>query len=344
MKQTNTEEVSMRVKNFSFWFLGCMSVFFLINLMVFAGLARSEYPERPVTIVVAMDAGGATDIATRAMVIGVERYLGKPFIIENRGGGGGAVALGILANAKPDGYTLCATQNVAIVDTPLMQKVTYKPLKSFTPIVVFAGSEHTALLVKSDSPWKTFKEFMDYAKKNPGKVKYSSAGVGSGMHVAMEVIAHKDGIKWVHVPYKGTAPSRMALLGGHVDACSSGIDWPPFVLSGQLRVLATHGEKRSPHFPDVPTLKELGYGFVSETVHCIVGPAGIPSDTVEKLETAFKKGTETPEFKTTLEKLYLTPVFINSKEYDQHLKEKWVRTEKMFKDTGIISEAATYPY
>jgi len=321
-----------------------VSIIFLFAIIMFADLARSEYPERPVTVILGMDAGGVTDVSIRAMAPGVGTALGKPIVVENRGGGGGAVALGVVATAKSDGYTLFGGQNVSIVDTPLMQKVPFKPLASFTPIVVFAGSEHSALLVKSDSPWKTFKEFIDYAKKNPGKVKYSSAGVGSGMHVAMEVIAHKQGIKWVHVPYKGTAPSRMALLGGHVDACSSGVDWPPFVQSGQLRVLATHGEKRSPHFQDVPTLKELGYGFVSETAHSIVGPAGLSPDVVGKLEAAFKKGTETPEFKTALEKLYLSPIFMNSKEYDQHLKDKWGRTETMFKEIGIIKEAATQPY
>lgn len=334
----------MRIGRLSSWPVAGLSILFLIDMVLFTGVARSEFPERPVTIIVAMDAGGATDIATRALGVGAEKYLGKPLIIENRGGGGGAVALGVVANAKPDGYTLCAAQNVSIIDTALMQNVPYKPLKSFAPIAVFAGSEHTALLVKSDAPWKTFKEFIEYARKNPGKIKYSTAGVGSGMHIAMEFIAHKDGIKWVHVPYKGTAPSRTALLGGHVDACSSGIDWPPFVQSGQLRVLATHGEKRSALFPSVPTLKELGYGFVSETVHSIVGPAGIPSDVVKKLETAFAKGTETPEFKTAVQKLYLTPIYMNSKDYERHLREKWVNTEKMFKEIGIIKEAATRPY
>jgi tripartite-type tricarboxylate transporter receptor subunit TctC len=293
---------------------------------------------------VAMEAGGTTDISVRAMAPGASSVLGQSVIVENKGGGGGTVALAVVATAKPDGYTLCAAQNVSVVDTCLMQNVPFKPLKSFTPIIAFAGSEHTALLVKSDSPWKTFKEFMDYAKKNPGKIKYSSAGVGTGMHVAMEHIAHKDGIKWVHIPYKGTAPSRTALLGGHVDACSSGLGWIPFVESGALRVLATHGRERLPSYPDVPTLKELGYGFVSDTVHSILGPAGLPPEVVRKLETAFIKGTETPEFKTAVEKLYLTPILIKSKEYDLHLKEKWARTEKMFKEIGIIKEAATQPY
>jgi tripartite-type tricarboxylate transporter receptor subunit TctC len=316
----------------------------LVHLVFSPRVARSEYPERPVTIIVAMEAGGTTDISVRAMAPGASSALAQPVIVENKGGGGGTVALAVVATAKPDGYTLCAAQNVSVVDTCLMQNVPFKPLKSFTPIIAFAGSEHTALLVKSDSPWKTFKEFMDYAKKNPGKIKYSSAGVGTGMHVAMEHIAHKDGIKWVHVPYKGTAPSRTALLGGHVDACSSGLGWIPFVESGALRVIATHGRERMPSYPDVPTLKELGYGFVSDTVHSILGPAGLPPEVVRKLENAFIKGTETPEFKTAVEKLYLTPILIKSKEYDLHLKEKWARTEKMFKEIGIIKEAATQPY
>jgi tripartite-type tricarboxylate transporter receptor subunit TctC len=334
----------MREQKLRTLWLMAIGLFVLVRLVFSPQVARSEYPERPVTIIVGMEAGGATDISVRAIAPGSSSALGQPIIVENKGGGGGTVAAAVIANANPDGYTLFAGQNVSIVDTPLMQKVPFKPLKSFTPIIAFAGSEHTALLVKSDAPWKTFKEFMDYAKRNPGKVKYSSAGVGTGMHVAMEFIAHKDGIKWVHVPYKGTAPSRTALLGGHVDACSSGIDWPPFVQSGDLRVLATHGEKRSPHFPNIPTLKELGYGFVSETVHSILGPAGLPPEAVKKLETAFTKGTETPEFKTVVEKLYLTPILIKSKEYDLHLKEKWGRTEKMFKEIGIIKEAATQPY
>lgn len=324
--------------------LMAIGLFVLVHFVFFPQMARSEYPERHVTIVVGMAAGGTTDVVVRAMVLGTSPALGQPIIVENKAGGGGTVALGVIAVAKPDGYTLCAVQNVSVVDTCLMQQAPFKPLKSFTPIIAFAGSEHTALLVKSDSPWKTFKEFMDYVKKNPGKVKYSSAGVGTGMHVAMEHIVNKDGIKWVHVPYQGTAPARTALLGGHVDACSSGLGWVPFVESGQLRVLATHGRERLPSYRDVPTLKELGYGFVSETYHSILGPAGLSAEVVRKLEAAFTKGTETPEFKTAVEKLELTPMLIKSKEYDLHLKEKWVRTEKVFKEIGIIKEAATQPY
>ena len=236
-----------------------------------------------------------------------------------------------------------AVTSSALINAPLMQKVPFKPLKSFTPIMGHSISEHTALLVHKDAPWKTFNEFLEYARRNPGKVKYSTAGVGTDMHVAMNYIAYKQGIKWVHVPYKGQAPARTALMGGHVDACSSGVDWAPYVQSGTVRVLATYGRKRSPNSPDIPTVKELGYDFVSESIHSIVGPAGLPQDVVRKLEIAFTKGTETPEFKIAQENLSLTPAYYDSQEYDRHLKEKWLRMEKLFKDTAIIKEAATQP-
>lgn len=318
-------------------------VMLVISAIFLAGSAGAEYPDRSVTIIVGFDPGAATDITTRVLASGAEKSLGKPFIIENKGGGGGTVALAVVANAKPDGYTLCASPNVAIVDTPLMQKVPFKPLKSFTPLLGHSAAENTGLIVKSDAPWKTYKEFVDYAKKNPGKVKYSTSGVGTGMHVAMEVIAKKEGITWVHVPYKGAAPATAALLGGHVDACSAGVGYQPQVLSGALRILATHGTKRSPDFPNAPTLRELGYDFYNDTVHAIQGPAGLPPDVVKKLESAFLTAMETPEFRTAQQRLYLNSVHYNSMQYEQHLKEKWTKTEKLFKETGIIKEAATQP-
>ena len=313
-------------------------------LLAAAGPCRAEYPERPITVLVAFDPGSSSDLISRASGVGAEKSLGKSLVFENRGGGGGSVALAIAAKAKPDGYTICAAPNVSAVDAALLQKVTFKPLKSFTPIVGLAAAQHTALLVRKDAPWKTFKEFIDYAKKNPGKIKYSSAGVGTGMHVVMEYIARKEGIKWVHIPYKGSVGSRVALLGGHVDACSSGIDWPPLVLSGELRVLVTHGPKRSPDFPQVPCLRELGYDVTNETIHGIFGPADLPAPIVRKLEEAFTRGAETPEFKSVREKLYLSPAFYNQKAWERYLKEYWVTEERLLKQTGIIKESATQPY
>jgi tripartite-type tricarboxylate transporter receptor subunit TctC len=210
----------------------------LAGMLGIAGTGNAEYPERQITVLNAFDPGSPSDLITRAAGIGAEKALGKPLVFENKGGGGGSVALSILATAKPDGYTLSGAPNVAVVDTALMQKVTYKPLQSFTPIVGLARAEHTALLVKSDAPWKTAVEFLDYAKKNPGKIKYSSSGVGTGMHVVMEYIAGKEGIKWVHVPYKGGPAARMASWEGMwmlVPAPSIGLSRCSRGISGCLR-------------------------------------------------------------------------------------------------------------
>ncbi len=320
------------------------SMLVLITVVYFSGIARAEYPERPITIIVGFGPGGTIDLMARSIAIGASKYLKQSVIIENKGGGGGSVALGVIAVAKPDGYTVAAIQNASIVDTALMQKVPYKPLKSFTSILAIGRSEHSGTLVRSDAPWKTFKEFVNYAKTNPGKIKYGTSGVGTGMHAAMEVVAHKEGIKWVHVPFKTSADARTSLLGGHIDAISSGVDWPPFVQAGQLRILATHGNKGWSLFPGVPAIKELGYDYVNDVLHCIVGPAGIPPEVVTKLEAAFFQGMETPEYKSTLEKIYVFPAFLDGKDFDQNLKERWTKMENLFKNLGVIKEAATQPY
>ena len=315
-----------------------------IVVLLSAGAARAEFPEKPITMLIAFDPGSGTDIIARMIAVGAEKELGQRIVPENRAGAAGTVALAILANAKPDGYTICCSPSDGVVYVPLVQKVTYKPLKSLTPVIGIALAANTALIVRPDSPWKTAQEFIDYAKKNPGKIKYSSSGVGTGMHVAMEYIAAKEKIKWVHIPYKGTAQARTALVGGHVDACSAGAEFAAFAKQGQVRVLATHGATRSPEFPDVPTLKELGYDFVKETIHSIFGPAGLAPDVLKKLETAFTKAMETPEFKATIEKLDCSKAYYNAKDYDRYLKELWPRAEKVFKDAGIIKEPATQPY
>jgi tripartite-type tricarboxylate transporter receptor subunit TctC len=225
----------------------------------------------------------------------------------------------------------------------MLQKVNFKPLKSFTPLVGIAFGANTATIVRPDSPFKTFQQLIDFAKKNPGKTKYSASGVGSGMHAAMEVVAAKEKIKWVHIPYKSAAQARMAVMGGHVDVCSAGAEFVPFARQGEVRVLTTHGPTRSLQFPDAPTIKELGDDFEADNIYAMFAPAGLPADPLKKLESAFAKAILAPEVKTTIEKLDCTVAYRNAHDFDKYLKELWPKSEKMFKDAGSLKNRLLSP-
>jgi tripartite-type tricarboxylate transporter receptor subunit TctC len=328
--------------------VGTYACLFVCGCLAIAGCllpadVRAEYPDRPITMYVTFAAGGSMDMSTRAISAAAEKILGQPIMVENKGGGGGTVALALLANVKPDGYTLCGATDSGIIRAPQMQKVTYKPLKDFTPLIAYA-QPFNAILVKKDAPWKSMKELIEYAQKNPNKIKYSTGGVGTGMHHGMAVVERVAGIKWIHVPYKGNADALTALLGGHVDVCSAGPEGYPHERAGTIRILAIAESKRNPKYPDIPTLKELGYDFANDAFFSIVGPAGLPPDIVKKLESAFTKAAESKEVKTVIDKLDLVPVLYVGKEYDDHLKSYWPRMEKSLKEIGLIKESATNPY
>jgi tripartite-type tricarboxylate transporter receptor subunit TctC len=315
----------------------------LLVVTFFFAEARAEFPERPITMLCGFAPGGSSDVAVRTLASVLEKILGKPVVVETKGGGGGTLALALLANAKPDGYTLCGTPSTQIVRAPQFQKVTYKPLKSFTPLLAYA-SPFNAIAVKADAPWKTLKEMLAYAKKNPNKIKYGDAGIGTAMHHAMAFLEYKEGIKWIHVPYKGGADALTAMLGGHIDASSLGPEWVPMARSGMIRMLAIAETKRNPNFPDVPTLIDLGYEFANDTVFSVVGPAGLPPDVEKKLQSGLAKAVQSEEMLAVLKRLDMAPILIMGKEYGELLKTVWFKLEKELRDTGIIKESATSPY
>jgi len=304
--------------------------------------ASAAWPEKPITLYIPFSAGGSMDASVRALAPGMEKVLGRPLVLINKTGGAGTVALAVLAGMKPDGYTLSAGTSSGIFRMPVLRKVPYKPLADFTNIFSYAAVA-SGTVVKADSPWKTWQEFLGYARKNPGKVKYSSTGAGTPMHVAMEVAAEKAGIKWIHVPYKGTMPSLTAVLGGHVEACSAGPKFVSMVQSGQMRALVVHTQKRMAEFPDVPTLLEVDINYVNDTVFAIFGPKGLAPAIVKKLEDAVAKAVDTPLFKDMAKKFAIVPIKMRSKEFTEMLEEGWPKQIKIFKDLGRIKEAATAP-
>ena len=321
------------------WLLGlAMSVVTLFA--VFATAAMADYPERTITIYCCFSPGGTVDTSTRALTPSAEKTLGQNIVIVTKDGGSGTVGLALLEGEKPDGYTLATSTSTGIVRIPLTRKMTYKPLSSFTFVYAYSGAV-SGLLVKSDSPFKTFKDLVEHARQNPGKVTYSTTGAGSPMHLIMELIGMKEKINWVHVPYKGTAPAEIAALGGHVDAVSAG-DMSK-ALSGQMRALLMHTKDRYDKLPDVPTTLELGYDYYNDTVFSVFGPAGMNPAVVKKLEDAFAKAQETPAWTQWLESTGQVMVKMRSAEYTKFLDEAWNREIKIQKSLGLITEPATQP-
>ncbi|MFH1124707.1 MAG: tripartite tricarboxylate transporter substrate binding protein [Pseudomonadota bacterium] len=321
------------------WFRGlAMSVVAL--LVVFTGAAMAEYPKKPVTVFCVFAPGGTVDTSIRALALGAEKTLGQNMVIVTKDGGGGTVGLALLAGEKPDGYTLAAGTSTGIVRVPLALKMTYKPLSSFTFVYAYAGAV-SGLLVRPESPFKTFKDFVEHARQNPGKMTYSTMGTGSPLHVLMEVIAMKEKIKWVHVPFKGTAPAETAALGGHVDAVSAG-DMRK-ALNGQMRALLLHTRERYDRLPDVPTSIELGYNYYNDTVFSVFGPAGMDPAVVKKIEDAIEKAQGTPAWEKWLEQTGQVTVKMRSAEYTKFLEEAWDREIEIQKTLGLLKEPATQP-
>jgi len=239
-----------------------------------------EFPTKPINVLIAVNPGGSNDSMVRLIGHKAEKFLGQPFMITNNGGAAGSVALGIVAKQPPDGYHLAGHFSTPLILVPHYRTVPYK-LDDFTPIIIY-GASTLGLVVKADSPWKTLKELVEHARKNPGDINYSVLGTGAPQHLAMEYIAKQEGIRWTAVPYSSGLPT-IPLLGGHVTATSTGTEWTPHVQAGTLRLLATYGETRTKTFPNVPTLRELGYDYVAWSVYTISAPKGTPSPIIKKL-------------------------------------------------------------
>jgi tripartite-type tricarboxylate transporter receptor subunit TctC len=264
------------------------------------------------------------------------KILGQPIVVLNKPGGGSAVAVASLKIEKPDGYTIGVLPSGAVLSQH-MRKVPYDSAKDFTPIMQYAVYLY-GLVVRSDSPWKTFKEFIDYAKANPGKVRYSTAGPGTPQHLVMERLALKEKIKWTHIPFQGGGPAITALLGGHVEASSQTTEWKPHVESGRLRLLAVYGEKRMADFPNVPTLQELGYDIAAASLISIAGPKGLSPQIVETLHGAFKKAMEDPDFIKVSKQVDQPPLYRGPDDLAKHLVKMNEEVGGLINSLGLREE------
>ena len=261
-----------------------------------------DYPSRPITLIVPFPPGGVADNVARPVAQALGKQLGQPVIIENRQGAGGGIGMAQVAKAKPDGYTLLlALSSISII--PEADKVLGRSplftLDQLSPIARFTA-DPVVLAVRSDSPWKTYADFIAYAKANPKKINYGSSGNYGTMHVPMEMLGSVSGASFTHVPFTGAAPAVTALLGGSLDAVASGPSTVvQHVKAGKLRVLANWGPERHPALPEVPTLRELGVSIEFAQWAGLFVPSATPEPIVNALRKAAREMQDDAAFKQT---------------------------------------------
>lgn len=307
-----------------------------------APAATTQYPTKPVTVIVPFAAGGGSDLMVRAMEKLAPKYLGQPLVVVNKPGGAATIGWNELAASPPDGYTLGVT-NISLTLQPL-----YGPTKYNYPVDLEAIAQATTipifLVVKSDSEFKTLADFIKYAKQNPGKIKYSHAGLGQSTHVAAELFAKNADIKIEQVPFSGGSEALTTLLGGHVQAMmASAAEVTNYIKDGKLRALGVAEEKRltDPVTKDIPTFKEQGVDTVFQVWQGIGATKGLPEDVKNKLAEAFKGIINDPEFKSSATNLSMNVEYLGPSEFSAKWKSESERFKKLVIETGIAEKIAS---
>jgi tripartite-type tricarboxylate transporter receptor subunit TctC len=280
----------------------------LLGALAAPALARAQggYPNRPITLIVPYPPGGSTDNIARPVVAKLAEVLGQNVVIENRGGAGGSIGAAAVAQAKPDGYTLLAFPTAVLTISPHMMRLPYDPAKDFIPISLLCMSDGV-MAMHPKVPARNIHELIAYAKANPGKLRFSSAGNGTITQLTGEIFAHAAGIRLEHVPYRGSAPALTAVLAGDVELQFDPVAIPA-IKEGRLIALATTGEGRSPELPDLPSLRELGlFGEGGLSFFGLAGPAGLPPEVVSRLTTALGKVLAMPDVARAMAPVGLRP-------------------------------------
>jgi tripartite-type tricarboxylate transporter receptor subunit TctC len=299
--------------------------------------ARAEYPDRPIKIIVPFPPGGAVDVLARLLTQRLsEDQAGWTFVIENKAGAGGIIATDATAKAVPDGYTLLLTAPNHTINAAMKAKLPYDAEKDLMPISV-VGEVPELLVTHPDMPFKTFPEFIAYAKANPGKLNYSSAGVGTLPHVTMEHLMRLAGIQMAHVPYRGAAPALSDLIAGHVQMkydtiTTAGVH----VSAGKLRALAYAGRKRSPLMPDVPTIDEQGFpGYVGILWVGLMAPAGTAKGVIDRIGAAVRRAVAAREFSERLQKDGFEPIGSTAESFAELVSKEIVLWRELAKSAKI---------
>ena len=301
--------------------------------------AQASYPSKTVLMIVPAAAGGTTDLAGRMAAQALAPVLGQSVVVDNKGGGNGAIAANLVKRAEPDGYTLLMQYSGYHVISPHLTKAKSWEQGDFTPVANVLSAPQI-IVVRSELPVKTLAELVTYAKANPGKLNYASSGNGSLQHVTGAMLEQQAGVKMVHVPYKGTGPALQDLLGGQVDLTF--VTAPPFmphVQNGKLRVLAVTGKQRLPSLPNVPTTAEAGYPGVNATSwFAVFAPKATPQPVIDKLAADIKKVVQDPAFKKKAEEQGAAADYLSPQQLGAMVKTEYASWAQVVKSSKIEAE------
>lgn len=283
--------------------------------------AQGAYPGKPIRYIVPVAAGGGSDMVGRTVTDRWAKALGQSFIVENHGGGGGVIACQLTARAPADGYTLMQGYVATHGTSPATRKVPYDPVRDFTPVGMIGGTPNV-LVVNASLPVSNLREFVDYVKKNPGRVSYGSAGQGSLTHLTMELFKQQIASFMVHIPYRGVAPAFTDLIGGQTQAMFPGLAAAvPHIRSGRVKALAVTGTSRHPQFKDLPTLDESGFrGFDAQQWYGVVGPAGMPAPIVRQLNETLAAVLRAPDLREKLSVEAIEPTVMSPEQFGEFIR------------------------
>jgi tripartite-type tricarboxylate transporter receptor subunit TctC len=304
-----------------------------------AGSALAQFPSRPIHILVTIPPGGAPDIVARVVGEKISRALGQPVVIDNKPAANGNAAAMETARAAPDGYTLLlAADSLITINPHVYSSMPIDTLKDLTPISSLVSNQFV-LSINPDLPPKNFKEFIEYAKKAHPPLAYASGGNGSQHQLTMEMLKERAGFDMVHVPYKGGAPATAATMSGEVAALFSGTSSAPQIKAGRIRALAVAGGKRSPTFPDLPTIGEFYPGFENSIWLGLFGPANLPEDVLNRLRAEVHKALEAADVKASLMgKGSLETLVLSPEEFEKLIRRDYDKYGKLIKKLGIKAD------
>jgi tripartite-type tricarboxylate transporter receptor subunit TctC len=304
-----------------------------------ASAADGAWPQKPIRMLVGFPAGGPTDVVARLVSDKVASQINQRIVVDNRPGAAGNIAVEILSKSNADGHTLLYSSNAIALSPGLYSKLGYDPAKDVTPVTEI-GAGCLILVVHPSLPAKSVQEFVDYAKTRPGQLNYGSSGTGTSTHLAAVLFDQRAGIKTQHVPYKGTAPSLVDLIGGRVQFLMGAVlTAVPHVKEGRLRALGVTGAKRIQSLPEVRTFEEAGFpGFVVTTWQGLFAPPGLPAPVLSRVHAEFVRAIQSPELKPKLEQQDMEPTGVSVKAFTVEYHKELARWLKVARDAGLKAE------